>query len=401
MASKVCGYVAPSLGTVVVAWFIMECCKKESCWGGKCIPSLLIMGSMVCQALTFLLFQSELFCGNEDIEKCSMGDAGYRSLQACLVYAFSWILFYCGPSPKSLKGVMSSSGSSSRKKKEVKSKPGKDEDYTREMYEQRRKEKKIKSRGVSGRSKKEIFNDLKGDEGGSGSGSRSSSRRRREEEEYQLALYDPEQGNRDRRRNERRSESSRGSSSQPRYDDYVDEPDGMDWSAYSPGEREAYYERKRAQKRQQREREREERGRDRDYHEDEERRYHEEEERRYYDDRAAQDQYGYDDGGCDQSYASYDDRGYDDDSRRHGDSYRSGDDYTEGYDSRAVDEYYPDEGDYDRRSSRGESSRGRSSRSHHESYSNYDDQDSYDDRGRGRAGKYDYDDYEGSGRSFS
>ena len=199
------------------------------------IPSILLLGAVICQGLTFLLFQSDLFCNNKDIEKCDMGDGGYRSIQATLVYSFCFILHYCGPSPTAIftipsknKRVQEESSSTSKKKKKKKNKPtqpGKGEEWTKEMYEQRRKEKKVKSRGVSGRSKKEIFDDM---HNGGSSSSRGNSRD--EQFEQSMTIYDPDQ----QRNSNHRSGSSRHSGgrshrSDPKYDEYVDtEPDGMD-----------------------------------------------------------------------------------------------------------------------------------------------------------------------------
>ena len=231
MAAKVGGYVAPTCAVLAVLCIALECCSKDGCWGGKCIPSLLILGALICQGLTFLLFQSDLFCDNKDIANCEMGDAGYRSMQACFVYAFCFVLYYCGPTPIppfSPPGVAQSSSRGKKGGSKKKVKPGKNEDWTKEMYKERRKEKKDKSRGVSGRNKHEILDDLNGDG---------------EKHETALALYESDDRYDDRRR---RGGSSRGGGSreQLHYDDYVDtEPDGMDWSAYSPEQREEYYER--------------------------------------------------------------------------------------------------------------------------------------------------------------
>ena len=223
MVAKVCGYVAPSLASVVVVWLMGECCKKGGCWSGKCIPLLLMMGCVVCQGLTFLMFNSALFCKNEDIKVCSLGSAAIKSIHACVVYGVAFILYYVAPNPKPLTEMIgmgsvatsnsSRSGGDGKQKQKKKSKPDSGEEYTREMYAQRRKEKNIKSRGVSGRKKKEIFNDLNG-----GNNSREI------EEPYdesQIALYDPETGQ--RKEDEKRRRSGR-TSPQPLYGDYVDEP---------------------------------------------------------------------------------------------------------------------------------------------------------------------------------
>lgn len=228
MTAKVGGYLAPALASVVVLWLLAECCKKNGCWSGKCIPTLLMIGCVVGQSLTFMLFQSQLFCDNEDIKTCQMGRAAFTSVQACGVYVVTLALYFWAPNPKPLSnlavgmgmmGANSSAGnttasSSNSSKKEKKSKPDEGEEYTREMYEQRRKEKKIKSRGVSGRKKKEIFNDLNGK-----SDQSASARKEEEYDESQIILYDPETAQRE----DEKKKSGRGSP-QPRYDDYVDEP---------------------------------------------------------------------------------------------------------------------------------------------------------------------------------
>lgn len=294
MAAKVGGYVAPTLGALTTLWVLLECCRRGGFCGGKCLPTLMLMGASACQGITFLLFKSELFCSNKDIERCEMGDAGYRSMQSCLVYAFCFVLYYCGPTPAPFAPSARSSGggggekkkkkkkarkrgskddddsssdeesgkgkkSSEKKKpskKKAKSEPGKDEEWTREMYEQRRKEKKVKSRGVSGRSKKDIFDDLNKD--GGGDRSRRSDRDSVSNGSYSKrggGSRSPRGGGGGGRRKDR---DRHRESSQPRYDDYVDtEPDGMDWSAYTPDQREAYYERQRTKKRERKERERE------------------------------------------------------------------------------------------------------------------------------------------------
>ena len=259
LAAKICAYVAPSLATLVVLWLVLECCKKDGLWGGKCIPSILILGSIACQGLTFLLFQSELFCNNDDVQMCEMGDTGYRSMQACLVYFFSFVLYYCGPEPQpfaptwSKKTAAASTSSSSSSSKPV-SEPMGEGDYTKEYYEQRRKEKNIKSRGVSGRKKKEIFDDLKDTSAGTGGGAKT--RKNGKSVKREDAAHERDAANgvdvnetslvvREERRERKKYSDSRdgggsgsGSGSggsrgdQVRYDDYVDEPDGMDWSAY-------------------------------------------------------------------------------------------------------------------------------------------------------------------------
>jgi hypothetical protein len=228
LAAKIGGYVAPGLASLIVLWLLAECCKKGGCWSGKCIPSLLLMGCIAGQSLTFLLFQSALFCGNEDIKDCKMGSAAFKSLQACVVYAVTFIVYYCAPNPKPLAvgigGLRGNSSSaqtvattkSSDSKKKQKSKPDDGEEYTREMYQQRRKEKKIKSRGVSGRKKKEIFDDMNGKSDRSGSREKEG-----EYDESAIVMNDPETG---RWADDDKKQSSGRGSSQQRYDDYVDEP---------------------------------------------------------------------------------------------------------------------------------------------------------------------------------
>ena len=259
MAAKVGGYLAPSLGSLAVLFLVLEFCRLDGgCLGTKCIPGMLMVGATVCQGLTFLLFQSDVFCHNEAISTCELGDAGYNSIQAILMYAGCLVLYTFGPNPQpfsigtssssattttSSKGT-SSDKSSPKKKKKSKSTttkkkssgPGKGEDYTKEMYEQRRKEKKVKSRGVSGRSKEEIYHERSRKSNG------NSSSRMDEKYENSIELYDPNKNRRSR--------------SQQKYDDYVDtEPDGMDWSAFTPTQRDEYYERKRSKKRERREKE--------------------------------------------------------------------------------------------------------------------------------------------------
>jgi hypothetical protein len=288
LTARVAGYVAPSLGALSALLLSFECFRGR-CLCGKCIPTLTILLSSICQGLTFLLFRSDLFCGNTDIiSECDVGKAGYQSVQSCLVYAFCLVLYYCGPTPEPLKlgqgtdkktnttpskssttsSFSSKEGDTKKKKKKKKNEPGKGEDWTKEMYEQRRKDKKSKSRGVSGRSKEEIFDDLH-DSGRANGKKRSKSKsrgKRRGDDVDALILY--EEGNkncRSRGGSERGSEHSSRSrsrsqslSQQERFDDYVDtDPDGMDWSAFTPVQREAYYERQRIKKKERRERERE------------------------------------------------------------------------------------------------------------------------------------------------
>jgi len=261
--ARICAYVAPACGAVAVILLLVECCKADGILCGKCLPGILLLGTVVCQGLTFLLFQSDLFCSNKDIERCKIGEAGYRSIQACLVYALCTVFYCCCPapmpchfSPPTNKAKQAQEPESKKKKL----KPDKGGDWTKEMYEQRRKEKKDKSRGVSGRKKDEILDELK-DKGGrkgrgrdrdgsKGGSSRDSDGSYDKHREKSLTLYVPD--GRDRRKDGARSSRS----SSPKYDNYVDtEPDGMDWSAYTPDKREAHYERQRLKKRE-RERER-------------------------------------------------------------------------------------------------------------------------------------------------
>ena len=284
LTAKLGGYIAPSLGALSALVLSSEC-FKGGCLGGKCIPALTLMLSSVCQGLTFLLFRSDLFCSNtEVIRECDMGDAGYRSVQSCLVYAFCLVLYYCGPTPepftmgygvgKRANTIATESSlalsspalkeGGSKKKQKKKNEPGKGEDWTKEMYEQRRKEKKSKSRGVSGRSKEEIFDDLH--DSSRANGKRKSKRKKSHNvSEYSVVLYEPKEGNNEHRkkkgggrRGSQHSSRSQSQSEQERFDDYVDtDPDGMDWSAYTPNQREAYYERQRIKKKERRKRERE------------------------------------------------------------------------------------------------------------------------------------------------
>mmetsp|Transcript_10780 Transcript_10780/g.19549 ORF Transcript_10780/g.19549 Transcript_10780/m.19549 type:complete len:538 (+) Transcript_10780:313-1926(+) len=277
MAAKVGGYVAPTCASLVVLFLLIECCKQDGIFCGKCIPSILLLGALACQGITFLLFNSELFCSNKDIEKCTIGEAGYSSIYACLVYAFCLILYVCSPVPipfspprnkqRSQQQSQQKQPSSSSSKK-TKSEPAKDQEWTKEMYEQRREEKNVKSRGVAGRSKKEIFNDLNGKDKDDMDTRESRRARRKGKEkdvemyhEKSITLYDPDKYD-DRKRSSRssRSSSKSRSSSQPptQYDDYPDtEPDGMDWSAYTPDKREAYYDKQRSKKKEKDRRKRE------------------------------------------------------------------------------------------------------------------------------------------------
>jgi hypothetical protein len=299
MTAKLGGYIAPSFGALSALLLSFEC-FKGGCLGGKCIPTLTLMFSSVCQGLTFLLFRSDLFCSNtEVIRECDMGDAGYRSVQSCLVYAFCLMLYYCGPTPEpcavgygvgkrsktiptesslALSSSTFKEGEHKKKKKkknepgkgeegEIKKKkknePGKGEDWTKEMYEQRRREKKSKSRGVSGRSKEEIFDDLH--DSGRENGKRKSKRKKNHNvSEDSVVMYEPKVGNSEGRRKKggsrhgnEHSSRSQSQSEQERFDDYVDtDPDGMDWSAFTPNQRDAYYQRQRIKKKERRERER-------------------------------------------------------------------------------------------------------------------------------------------------
>jgi hypothetical protein len=226
MASKTCGYVAPGLACLTIVWLFGECCKKGGCWSGKCIPGLLMLFTVICQGLTFLMFNSTLFCKNEDIKACTLGSAAFKSIQATVIYAVAFLLYYLAPNPKPLTvnvGSLSSrtvatansskSGNNNERKKPKSAPDSGEEGFTREMYAQRRKEKKIKTRGVSGRSKREIFDDLNGGE------------KEKEEpyDESQIVLYDPETV--ERRDDERKRSGGSGKKTpQPRFDDYVDEP---------------------------------------------------------------------------------------------------------------------------------------------------------------------------------
>ncbi|KAL7426351.1 hypothetical protein ACHAXM_000407, partial [Skeletonema potamos] len=102
--AKVCGYVAPSVGALAGVLILVECCLRSSNYewfcNGKCFPCLLLVGAVTCQGLTFVLFQSELFCGQSDtIDKCIMDTAAYRSVQATICYFICFILYLCGRTP--------------------------------------------------------------------------------------------------------------------------------------------------------------------------------------------------------------------------------------------------------------------------------------------------------------
>uniref|UniRef100_A0A7S2M6I8 Uncharacterized protein n=1 Tax=Skeletonema marinoi TaxID=267567 RepID=A0A7S2M6I8_9STRA len=279
MVAKVGGFVAPSLGALVIIFTLLECCRgNEWFCGGKCLPVLLLFGSIVCQGLTFFLFQSDLFCSkSETIDTCLMGEAAYRSVQATIFYFVCFILYLCGGTPRPLGNPMSmmkpqqqplqqppqgggnnaNNTTNSDKSKKKKTTSG---DLTKEDYERRRKEKKIKGRGVSGRSKQQIYQDI-------GDGKKPSSSSKRKKSQSHSG------------RSGRRSSSSalvlRDRSKERKFDDYVDtEPDGMDWSAYDPKERNEYYDRKRQSPSSQPRRGGED-NRDRDYA------YYDEEEQHY------------------------------------------------------------------------------------------------------------------------
>ena len=295
-SAKVGGYVAPSCAALVILLIFLECCNRAK-WGGKCIPCILLLGAVICQGITFLIFNSELFCNNKDIIECTIGDGGYRSIQSTLVYSFCFILYTFGPTPIPLfKNIQSkihrvdeedqrrgkNSGKKKTKKKGKKKKkkltePGKGEDWTKEMYEARRKERKVKSRGVSGRRKEEIFDDM-------GMGGGSSPKEFGDSRENSMMLYDTDQQYQGKERKSgkksssgSKSRSSRGSSSsrsrskhkEPTYDEYVDtEPDGMDWSAFTPEQREEYHEQQRSKERKRKDRERRERDKMQQWEED-------------------------------------------------------------------------------------------------------------------------------------
>mmetsp|Transcript_15109 Transcript_15109/g.29420 ORF Transcript_15109/g.29420 Transcript_15109/m.29420 type:complete len:589 (+) Transcript_15109:366-2132(+) len=401
MAAKVCGYVAPCIATVVVVWLMLDCCcRKKGVWGTKCLPSICIFGACVCQSLTFLIFMSDLFCNNKDVQKCDLGDTGYRSIQACLVYFFSLILYYCGPTPKQFargKSLIKMPGKASASKSGDSKGEDDDEVVTKEMYAKRRKEKNVKGKGVSGRSKKEIFDDLEatGHKKKKHSNGKSVKKKKSPEnlaEETGIVVYDGgalgDSG-----------KFSREDGEQARYDDYVDEPDGMDWSAYSPGEREAYYEQKRKKRQREKERKRgKERERDsRNREQDNGDEYADEYGRQRsssrgssrhndggYDDYDGSG-YGYDKGGggYDDAYYGRDGRGNDDYER--GNSRGGHDDY----DGRSYDDY----GKRDSRSVYSDYSRGerndynRSGRDYDSRGNDYDSRggneyydDQYDDR---------------------
>ncbi len=291
--AKIGGYVAPSLGALVIISILLECCRPVP--GGKCLPTLLLLGCVVCQGLTFFLFQSELFCArSETIDMCVMDQAAYRSVQATIWYFVSFILYLCGGTPRPVLSMMkpnqqvqqqgnegggysNKNGSNSNK---IKSKSKKmTGDYNREDYERRRKEKRMKGRGVSGRSKQQIYQDI-GDDG------KKSSSSKKKRSHSSSGRSGGRRSSRDNSNNHNNSSSTAlvlrdRSKERTSYDDYVDtEPDGMDWSAYDPKERDEYYDRKRWKKNQQQSpspssqpRRGGENYRDRDYYDEEEQHY--------------------------------------------------------------------------------------------------------------------------------
>lgn len=272
VAAKVGGYVAPACASLAVLFLLVECCRRDGLFCGKCIPGLLLLCAVVCQGVTFLLFQSELFCSNKDIARCDMGATGRQSVYACLVFAFCAVLYFCSPAPRplSLPGNKTKDSPKSKKKKKDKLEPDKGEDWTKEMYERRRKERNVKGRGVSGRKKEKITEDKnegrrRKDKGDDADGRRRDGRQKARDDdadgrrgEARLTVYDP--GPR------RGAPGGRGPPPPKKFDDYVDtEPDGMDWSAYTPDRREAYHERQRRKKQEKREKkERRERARERE-----------------------------------------------------------------------------------------------------------------------------------------
>ena len=295
-SAKVGGYVAPSCAALVILLIFLECCNRAK-WGGKCIPCILLLGAVICQGITFLIFNSELFCNNKDIIECNIGDGGYRSIQSTLVYSFCFILYTFGPTPIPLfkniqsklhrvdeedkrKGGGNNSGKKKKKKKGKKKKkkltePGKGEEWTKEMYEARRKERKVKSRGVSGRRKEEIFDDM-GMGGGDGPKEFGENSMMLHDTDQQYQGKEEKSGGRSRSSKSRssrgsssRSNSSRSKHQEPKYDEYVDtEPDGMDWSAFTPEQREEYYEQQRIKERKRKDRERRERDKMQQWEED-------------------------------------------------------------------------------------------------------------------------------------
>lgn len=406
MAAKVGGYVAPTCGCIALLFLVVECCKRDGgCFGGKCIPGLLLLGCTICQGMTFLLFQSDLFCSNKDISKCDLGDGGFRSIMAMLMYAVVFLVYVFGPDPgplgfarpkptpapkkskkkksSSKKGNDDDSDDASSKKKKPKSKPGPGEDWTKEMYEQRRKERKVKGKGVSGRSKRAMHDDLNqsgSTRGSSGRGNNKDRSRRnnkggdnRQHEhsqsyEQSIVTYDPRNSN--RRGN--KSNNNRSSPSEPvQFDEYVDtDPDGMDWSAYTPDQREEYYERQRAKKRERKEREKRQ---NRDGNQQSPRDVESGQSNDYHDD-------SYRSNGRSPRGDDYDSRAYDDDPSQYDD-----------YDSRAYDD---DPSQYQQGSSYYSDRDGGGGGRGYDTSQHYRDNDG--DGGGGRGGGGGYDDYHGS-----
>ena len=159
------GCVAPICGCIAMLWYLRERCRRGAwtvggrgcCLWWRCgktkrlVPPVLLAAATVCQGLTFLLFQSDLFCSNKDISRCDLGHAGYRSMQSLLVYFFCLVLCYCGPTPTH--NAFKPPEAMTRKigKKDGNSKGGGDDvveptsgGYTKEMYERRRREKNVK-----------------------------------------------------------------------------------------------------------------------------------------------------------------------------------------------------------------------------------------------------------------
>ncbi len=197
---------------------------------------------------------------------CVMDQAAYRSVQATIWYFVSFILYLCGGTPRPVLSMMKPSRPEQQQQQEQeegggysnknnskhntnKSKSKKmTGDYTREDYERRRKEKRIKGRGVSGRSKQQIYQDI-GDDG------RKSPSSKKKRSHSSSGRNGARKSSRDNSSNNHNNSSSTAlvlrdrSKERTHYDDYVDtEPDGMDWSAYDPKERDEYYDRKRWKK---------------------------------------------------------------------------------------------------------------------------------------------------------
>jgi len=360
MTAKVGAYVAPTCGSLAVLLLVVECCKVDGVLFGKCIPGILLLGTAVCQSLTFAIFGSDLFCSNKDIETCRMGETGYRSVQACLAYSVCVVLYFCSPMPI----PFSPPGNKAKEqRRREKSEPDEGEDWTKEMYEKRRKEKKVGGRGMSGRSSKLIVNDSKGKEDGEKhekdrggkDGRRGKDKRVRDGDnrhERSITLYDPKK--RDKRRGGTAKSDGGSSESSPKYDDYVDtDPDGMDWSAYTPDKREAHYDRQRSKKRAKREKGEEQRRKEEREKRDERVRLkewergrgihadHGDDESRMVEHRRGGGSRDNDGNGRD-SYRGGGGEDYYDDSYRHaGSRYSNDDDYTR------QDSYYSDSREYD------------------------------------------------------